>query len=81
MLGNAISVEFGNAISVEGAPWKVRPGRYALEGALPEAPGPGGSLPKSRPVPESPLETRRRYGRRARKRRTWRNPALPGRDG
>lgn len=29
MLGNAISVEFGNAISVEGAPWKVRPGRCA----------------------------------------------------
>ena len=57
---------------------KVRPGRCALEGTLPEAPGPGGSLPKSPPVPESPLETRRRYGRRARKRRTWRNPALPG---
>lgn len=32
MLVNAISVELGNAISVEGTPWKVRPGRYALEG-------------------------------------------------
>lgn len=43
---------------------KVCPRRYALEGTLPEAPGHGGSLPKSRPVPESPLETRRRYGKR-----------------
>ncbi|BDE96099.1 hypothetical protein CE91St30_14320 [Raoultibacter timonensis] len=47
MLGNAISVEFGNAISVEGAPWKVRPGRYAAGSSRPRrfaaeiAPGPG----------------------------------------
>lgn len=47
MLGNAISVEFGNAISVEGAPWKVRPGRCAAGSSRPRrfaaeiAPGPG----------------------------------------